>query len=301
MVKHIFFFSLLTVTVFFLFLSGTNDPSFVTIKLQGGVGNRLFQVAAAAAYAKKNHLPLIISDKYFKSKSTRKILHRLHFKKKIPTSNSFKEVDPYIFQPIPIRKNINLEGFFISKKYFEMEKKWIQELFAPSKRIKKYLQKKYHSVLSHKNCVGLHIRTFYPDYLSQGLNVYKTYPPPDLQYIEKALSLFPKDSVFLVCSDHIGWCKKNLKQFNRNFYFVENEKQYHDFYLLSLCKHGITSNSTFSWWSSFLNPHPNKKIIYRTPWVHQFSYKEEDLFFEDWIKIEGKKNVPLPSFDNLLF
>ena len=62
------------------------------------------------------------------------------------------------------------------------------------------------------------------------------------------------------------------------------QTDYVDIYLMSLCKDNITSNSTFSWWASYLNPNPNKKIYTPKTWfIH--SHSNEDILPPEWIKI----------------
>ena len=75
-----------------------------------------------------------------------------------------------------------------------------------------------------------------------------------------------------------------MKEFRRLDEFIENEKDYVDMYLMSLCKDNITSNSTFSWWASYLNPNPNKNIYTPRTWfIH--THSNEDILPPEWIKI----------------
>jgi hypothetical protein len=53
----------------------------------------------------------------------------------------------------------------------------------------------------------------------------------------------------------------------------------------------IMSNSTFSWWGSFLNKTPNKKIFVPSLWFGPKGEKHiEDLYEKDWIKINVTYN-----------
>lgn len=131
-----------------------------------------------------------------------------------------------------------------------------------------------------------------------------------LEYYFTALNQLTESypTVF-VFSDDLNWCKENLK-FDVLTEFVEGCKDYEQLYLTSLCKHNINANSTFSWWSSWLNQNPDKKVfvpipntffdinrLYRgfTP-TH---YKYSSLDSERWIRVpfdmNNRLNVPPPS------
>jgi hypothetical protein len=54
---------------------------------------------------------------------------------------------------------------------------------------------------------------------------------------------------YFVFSDDIKWCKENLKI--NSVIYVDSEEERdpcEDIYLMSLCRHNIIANSSFSWW-----------------------------------------------------
>ncbi len=53
-------------------------------------------------------------------------------------------------------------------------------------------------------------------------------------------------------------------------------------YLMSLCSHNITANSSFSWWGAWLNKNENKTTIAPKNW---FVDKENEVVCENWIKL----------------
>jgi len=270
----------------------------VVLDIQGNQGNQLFQAAAAASLALENKAKLVIPRHKRNIRGIKKILQRFSFRK-IPAkkiSYSYQQPSHNNFEPISYHPNMRLSGFFESEKFFKKHKEQILRLFAPSKKISRHLKKHYQKIIDHPKTVAIHVRTFYFDYLLSGPDIYKSFSGPDLDYIEKAIALFDKDSLFVVFSDYIPWCKDKFKHISRHFIFIENEKSYHDLYLMSMCKHVIMSNSTFAWWGAYLNKNPNKTVVCRVPWDPKNKRNYNDILLEEWIKIEGNKKEFKPDF-----
>lgn len=75
--------------------------------------------------------------------------------------------------------------------------------------------------------------------------------------------------VFFTNTGSIDWCKDNAYVFGLNYdkdkvLFVDwntGEESYRDMQLMTHCKHGIITNSTFGWWGAYLIQNPNKITI----------------------------------------
>ena len=63
----------------------------------------------------------------------------------------------------------------------------------------------------------------------------------------------------------------------------EHYQDWYDMFLMSRCGHNIIANSTFSWWSAWLNQNPGKIVIAPDKWINIFDYK--DIYPEQWIKL----------------
>ena len=93
-------------------------------------------------------------------------------------------------------------------------------------------------------------------------------------YYQKAVNhikgKIDKPISFFVFSDNVNWCRENLDILglsNEDIIFVDynkGENTFRDMQLMSLCKHIIIPNSTFSWWAGYLIKNPNK--IFITPY-----------------------------------
>jgi len=106
------------------------------------------------------------------------------------------------------------------------------------------------------------------------------------KYIERAVKEIGEYSHVFVFSDDKEWVKENLKF--ENVTYVEDE-DYREMWLMSLCKNNIIVNSTFSWWGSFLNKNPNKKIVAPSIWFGPRGPRNfKDIYEPYWTVLEVK-------------
>ena len=248
----------------------------------GGMGNYLFQIAAAYAYAKRHDMHVGFNC----SESSGNHQHVTEYQ-----NNVLKGIDLYYirkeqfvqhsekgfhYQEIPnYNKSVLLYGYFQSEKYFKDYEDDIKELFM-SYDIE--LGDEIKSVLDNENTCSIHVRR--GDYL----NSPNHHPTQDMNYYMRAIKKMPKDSVFLIFSDDIDWCKKNFPDLPEKFKFVEENKDYEDLYIMSKCNNNIIANSSFSWWAAWLNCNKEKKVIAPSKWFGE-AYKDwntKDLYCEGW-------------------
>ncbi|WP_373127205.1 alpha-1,2-fucosyltransferase [Bacteroides sp. HPS0048] len=146
-----------------------------------------------------------------------------------------------------------------------------------------------HSLLSFKeniqstNSVFIHVRRgdyFSPLYVHRyGICTVKYYLDA-IQYIRDHIS----NPSFFVFSDDVDWVKDNLGS-DCSMQYVENSiniNSYYYIYLMSLCKHSIISNSSFSWWGAFINNSSNKIVVTPDKWENG---TKKHLALENWIKL----------------
>lgn len=261
--------------------------------LRGGLGNMLFQIASVTSIAlsKKtkasfgsveSHLKYLNNENHFNPK--------LNYSDEYKNLNMFKnmvtekaplgvKVYSYPFHYLDIntpQEDVILDGFFQSEKYFVSHKKEIEELFKPTEEILNVIKNKYSKLLTG-DTISLHVRR--GDYVNNSHN----HPPCSLSYYKKALNILG-EGVVLVFSDDIQWCKDNF--IGDRFIFIENEKDYVEMYLMSMCKNNIISNSSFSWWGAWLNKNLDKKVVGPKKWFGpSINHNTSDIIPEDWIKI----------------
>lgn len=267
----------------------------IIVNLTGGLGNQMFQYAFGRHLALKNKtkLKLHFTNALFNTKrdyelnifdikatlATRedlskmgvmenRIVNRLIYliedrfsiklNKKIVT-----ERPPYRFNHsvLSLTDNIYLQGYWSDERYFKDIENIIRKDFTFTKPLDKKNQQIV-DLIKKTDSVSIHVRR--GDYITNKVNAVKfTVLGPDYyQKGVKAIEKKVKNPVFFVFSDDIPWCRHNLK-IGDNVYFIDHNKgidSYKDMQLMSLCRHNIIANSTFSWWGAWLNIN-NKKIV----------------------------------------
>jgi Glycosyl transferase family 11 len=138
------------------------------------------------------------------------------------------------------------------------------------------------------NSVSVHVRR--GDFVAFK-NVAKMMGATDLSYYARAAAHIaghmdtPK---FFVFSDDVDWCRDNLTLPFPTVYVpasAEGSKAAFHLRLMSLCKHNIVANSTFSWWGAWLNQNPNKIVIAPKKWYADGRDERNEIMPEGWIKL----------------
>ncbi|OGN63697.1 MAG: hypothetical protein A3E26_02445 [Chlamydiae bacterium RIFCSPHIGHO2_12_FULL_49_32] len=277
---------LLLSVLFLLSCSVAQTSPVIVGELEGQLGNQCFQIAAALSLAWDHDACSLFPDLAHKPSygiptNYRKVFWRLPVQE-YGREPLFAFQEPHFhYSPLPYVPNMRLKGFFQSEKYFKKYREKIVSLFAPSSEILDYLHTKYAAILEHPQTVSIHIRNYSSESLDENI-----YPFHGRAYVQKAMTLFPKESLFVVFSNDMAWCKEHLQGLAKEMRFIEGETHYHDFYLMSLCKHHIITNSTFSWWAAYLNQNPQKIVVAPLKWFNPGSGRDtKDLIPPEWIRL----------------
>ncbi|WP_343557922.1 alpha-1,2-fucosyltransferase [Sphingobacterium sp.] len=136
-------------------------------------------------------------------------------------------------------------------------------------------------LIEQQNAVSLHVRR--GDYLKEPLFkdiCTEEYYQKSIQYI-----LETQDSpLFVVFSNDIKWCKSEFKDINA--IFVEHNSgsnSFRDLQLMSLCKHHIIANSSFSWWGAWLNDNPDKVVVSPKKWINDATIETTGLILPTFV------------------
>ncbi|WP_295916124.1 alpha-1,2-fucosyltransferase [Anaerovibrio lipolyticus] len=296
----------------------------IVVHLTDGLGNQMFQYALAKALAIQNNTDIIFDMGWYEINKYRgrrlyqldifpmnchKVneagkcwdfaLKYLHFTRNIfrhksnskirsllgPTGVSIKEKSPDYDSTVPEQakdKNVCLTGYWQSEKYFRHIRR---ELLADFRFLPELEGKNLSVSQQIKNCanpVALHIRR--GDYIATDFDVC------GLDYYQKAIKYITEkvgDIQLFVFSNDIPWAKENLKT-DQEINFVDNnteENGYEDMRLMSLCRHHIIANSSFSWWGAWLGTAEDKIVVAPKKWMANEQSGHEDVVPSEWIKI----------------
>ncbi|MDD3060131.1 MAG: alpha-1,2-fucosyltransferase, partial [Sulfurimonas sp.] len=141
--------------------------------------------------------------------------------------------------------------------------------------------------IQSSNSVSLHVRR--GDYVSNK-NATSYHGVSSLDYYYNAIETISKkisNPILYIFSDDIPWVRENLIV-SLPIVFIENtntDRPFEDIYLMSLCKHNIIANSTFSWWGAYLNSNLEKNVIAPKKWFNDPVINTEDLIPSSWTRI----------------
>ncbi len=284
----------------------------IIVRLQGGLGNQLFQYAAGKSLAtalnkpfkletitslqkdKRRSIALDDFDLEFELASLKEVREFVHF----PTlyrhpfsllktgKNIYREphfhFDSHFFE---LKDPVFLDGFWQSPQYFrEIEDILRRDLIPKSNLIQNVLVKG--KELQNKPSVAVHIRR--GDFLDAKINAY--HGVLSAIYYEKAMGFIKEkepNACFYFFSDDIEWVKQNLAT-DKNAEFVSSftKSPVEDFYLMTKCRHNIIANSSFSWWTAWLNDNPGKIVVAPKRWFAISTIDTNDLMPADWNRFD---------------
>jgi hypothetical protein len=279
----------------------------IITKLNGGLGNQLFQIASALSCAENLNTELSVDISEFEKNKQHggyrlKNLNFPNFKIYTPSPKERKvgklvnklPILQYIFKGYTHEKgsefnNIKngkyLIGYWQNAENFHQIFTKLKSYITPISLSKK--NEDMRNEIISRNSVSVHIRR--GDYLSK--ETMKNHGVCSIEYyiksFKKILSI-EKNVKFYIFSNDIDWCKKNLKSYinNENTHFISNNSQEVDLWLMSHCKHSIIANSSFSWWGAYLAQHSGQIVIAPTPWYEIKQRSSSDPSLRNWHRLE---------------
>jgi Glycosyl transferase family 11 len=239
----------------------------IGVKIQGRLGNQMFQYAFSFVTAKKlsslffmffdDDSDLYVLPNYFELRIKERYLQRLgriYFKltskfltyKKVVQSGGDK------LNTMELRNNTIYYGFFQSEFFFRSYSKKIKNLFTIKKEFRLKFDEKFGSTFRNKKTVVVHFRG--GDYYNWSSDEFggKNVTLP-IQYYKNCFAMIENLETYKIIfvSDDIAFFQQNFQNLGDAVFLCDEEIM--DFQLLLNADKLIISNSTFSWWGAYLN------------------------------------------------
>lgn len=247
------------------------NPDYILPSISGRLGNNLFMIANAYAIGLEYNKQVVVARsqlRYEGNDYSKNIFSKIDFIEHFIDGDNINPKVPSDYKP-----NI-YSGYFQSEKYFKKYSESIKSIFGPPLDFVNRVLSEI-PILSEEKITAINIRR--GDYL-----IYSDYHPVITpEYCYKASEKIETNH-YLIISDDIEWCRNNLKFENSTF--LEGYKPHEQLWIMSLCRNFIISNSSFSWWGSYLSRNKNKIVVAPKTWFGP-RHKEDwsDIYCTDWI------------------
>jgi hypothetical protein len=290
----------------------------ITVRYWGGMGNVLFEIASAIAHSNRLNRPFLLAkypafpklDNHTPSSIG---LDETEFAN---TLKEFSEEEIARGEPFPENQPVKLIGFYQVYTLFDEYKDQIFHIIGIPDIRKNVLPIIHSTAFQSRGLFGsvptisLHIRR--GDYeglscefllLNQYyyklalLNIIQRLLPQNIAkfnilcfYEKKSFESANKVIDALLSDNDLSTYPIEFYHFNSTLDEMgKTATDIEEMAIMSQCNHHIIANSTYSWWSAYINPDPNKIVCYPNEYFnHQLSYLSNDgLKVEGWTSIEA--------------
>ena len=193
-------------------------------------------------------------------------------------------------KPEELKKEQYIVGYYGSVNMVESIKDEVLEAFKFSPFDNELNIEMAKMIADEENSVSVHFRKG-KDYLK--FDIYHNtctidYYRQAIDYMKNKL----ENPHFFVFTDNVDWVKENFKDFEYTLVNINSSVgwgNHFDMQLMSLCKHNITANSTYSFWAAFLNDNKEKIVIapiyYNNQELEKYRGKRNTLVCKGWIQM----------------
>jgi hypothetical protein len=276
----------------------------------GGLGNQIFQIFATISYAIKSRNRFQFLNLTTLGGGSTTVRHTFW-------ESFFSTMKPFLMSELPqhihvirekgfpynelsvhemINRNVMIHGYFQSYKYFQENYSIIYRLLNIDKMkndLLNNLNLNSPEYLDLENTVSMHFR------IGDYKKIQEFHPLATYDFYERSLQYFKSvnsnkefnilyfcedcdiDDVLIIINKLID--KFPTYNFKRGTNTLEDWQQ---MLLMSCCHHNIIANSSFSWWSAYLNTNTDKIVCYPSVWFGKVANNDtRDLCPPNWIRV----------------
>jgi hypothetical protein len=297
----------------------------IVVKLQGGLGNQMFQYALGRALAQKNDddfaldltfllggmlkenfvmrdydLDIFAIEPRFTALS--RVAQRLPMVRILYRANrglvklkSYMGIQRYVpeneykfhSEILNLKGNIYLDGYWQSEKYFQAAEDLLRSDFRLRAALSEKTRKMAEKIMA-VNAVCINVRR--GDFVNVPRSM-ETHGFVGLEYYKRgldALAARARGLHLFVSSDDMEWSMNNI-HFDYPTTYLSHEYKGEKFgeylYLMAMCQHFVIPNSSFAWWAAWLGQRPGKIVVAPQRWYLGKRKDPDDLVPSSWIRV----------------
>lgn len=183
------------------------------------------------------------------------------------------------------RTRAYIQGYWQTENYFRRTEGKIRDLFQFKPSMISERSRLLESRIRERESVAVHIRR--GDYITNPVYS-KMYHICDENYYSNAFEFITSrisNPEFFIFTNDIEWAASQDIFRNATICTASEDGSWNDMYLMSICKHNIVANSSFSWWGAWLNSNRDKIVISPSTWFIDGT-TTPDLIPNTWTTID---------------
>lgn len=291
----------------------------IIAKIQGGLGNQMFQYAFGRALAKKHDVALKLDTTMFPAYKYHNLsldklaieapfasalevqrfkIHRRH------PDWPLKLLNPLLYNPkkyivektsyfdpkeLEVSPPCLVDGYWLTEKYFLDIEPLIRSEFSIRGEFNEYTKQVEAKIKSAEHPIMLHVRRM--DFAHDPImkKNHGTVSPEYYEYAIKHMLGNVPNPTFFIFSDDPAWAEANIHPDAPTHYIGQGPQwNYLDLYLMTLCEHFILANSTFGWWGAWLSKHYRNNITIMPKYM-TIKMDTRDLACPGWLVFDDKQ------------